>query len=496
MTRYRIVLCMLLIFFFSVSEVTAQFRGSNLAEYQLGNIPDEHPPNLNSIYNQLNLNYRYKKFSLYARGEFFASSFGENTDYARFSQYRASYKTKWLSVDAGHQYTSFGRGLLMRNYEIPSSVYESRGYRVRHGFYKDMYGITAKFKSKYVNVKLLRGKTLTVELPPTLNENERRNDLVEGAEADINLKGQTLALIYMRHHASGNLDNYASVYYNGNIQDLTIYGELARRIDSLGNISSFGTDDGFGAYLGINYSWQKVGISLEYKKYNNFSIGNGVNDPPTLVKEHSFRLLNRSTHVPLLFNETGYQAELYYSFENGTVVTINHARAENKLATNSFIFREYYADITAYINKKILTKTFIDYAIDPLTNEKNRYTAGATIDVEHAQLSSTVNGEIQFIKRVTNVTESITNAYFSYTLAKASQYSVGVVLEISNDPFLLNEGETEIYYPSINATWQLGKKNKLTAFYGKRRGGPACNSGVCYDVLDFEGFELRLNTRF
>jgi hypothetical protein len=38
--------------------------------------------------------------------------------------------------------------------------------------------------------------------------------------------------------------------------------------------------------------------------------------------------------------------------------------------------------------------------------------------------------------------------------------------------------------------------NTISMFAGKRRGGPACTSGICYEVLDFEGIEIRLKTIF
>jgi hypothetical protein len=479
-----------------LKKTQAQVRGSNLAEYQLGNIPGEEPSNQSSLYNQLNLSYRYKKLSLFTRAELYQPSFGEDIDYVRLSQYRMGYKTKIINLDVGHLYSSFGRGLLLRNYEIPSSIYEELGYRVRYGFYKDMHGISAKFKSKYVNVKLLHGEVLNVEIPPTFDENERRKDLVEGGEIDVNFKQQTLGFIFMRHHLAGNMNNYTSVYYNGNLRGVGIYGEIARRLDSLRNVTSFSNNDSFGGYMGVNYSWKRLGFSAEYKNYKNFDIGSAVNDPPTLVKEHSFKLLNRSTHTPLLFNESGYQLEVYYQFGNGNIITFNNALAENKLATNSFVFREYYLDLTAYLNPKILTKTFIDFATDPLKTETRRITGGGAVDMEHKMFSSTIDIELQYILRKSNVKEHVTNFLASYTLAKASKFSITALLEISNDPVLVEEGKTEIFYPSASFTYLFGPKNKLSMFYGRRRGGPACTSGVCYDVLDYEGLELRLNTRF
>lgn len=491
--KYIAFVCVL---FVGLSESDAQFRGSNLAEFQLGNIPGVEPKDQSSLYDQLNLSYRYKKLSLSTRVEYYSLSSNQESDYTKLSQYKVNYNSKWLTLDVGHFYSAFGRGLLMRNYEIPSSIYEDRSYRVRHGFYKDMHGLSAKFKSKYVNVKFLRGTVLTVDLPPTLDNKERRTDLVEGAEIDGNYKNQTLGLIVMRHHNGGNKSNYVSTYYNGNLNNFTIYGELAQRIDSSENAFNFSEDESFGGYVGLNYNKNSFGISLEYKSYNNFGIGNGVNDPPTLVKEHSSRFLNRSTHIPLLFNENGIQAEVFYMFPNGNMLTVNHATSQNKLATETYIFREYYVDLSAYIGEKILTRSFFDYSIDPLTNEPARYTAGVSADVEHSKLSSTFDIEAQYIQREISAAEEIQNILFAYTLSKSTKFSFSALFELSNDPFLLEDGKSSIIYPSVTASYWFGTKNKLTAFYGKRRGGPACTSGVCYDVLDFEGLELRLNTRF
>ncbi len=475
---------------------TAQLSGSNLAEYQFGNIPGVEPGDQSSLYEQLNLKYRYKGLSLYTRVEFYTPSFGVDLDYLRLSQYRASYSTKVLNLEVGHLYNSFGRGLLMRNYEIPSSIYEDRGYRVRYGFYKDMHGLSAKYKSKHVNVKVMRGQILTVDLPPTLPENERRPDLVEGAEVEGNYEGHQLGLIFMRHHNTGKKSNYGSLFYSKSISSFGFYGELAKRVDSLESISSFASEQAYGAYLGFNYGSLLWGGSFELKKYNNFAIGNGVNDPPTLIKEHSSRLLNRNTHVPLIANESGYQLEIFANLNNGGTLTFNNALSWNELATNSYLFREFYLEYFTYLGDKNDLKIFADYSIDPLNNEPSRITGGVIWDIKHAKLSSSINMEAQQIKRELSTLETIMNYLFSYTIAKARKFSLTAQIESSADPIVLEEGKTINIYPAGVVSYHFDKRNKLTVFAGKRRGGPACTSGVCYDVLDFEGIELRLNTRF
>ena len=42
--------------------------------------------------------------------------------------------------------------------------------------------------------------------------------------------------------------------------------------------------------------------------------------------------------------------------------------------------------------------------------------------------------------------------------------------------------------------YQYSNSHFISLFYGKRRGGTACTAGICYEVLPFEGFELRLSS--
>ena len=44
--------------------------------------------------------------------------------------------------------------------------------------------------------------------------------------------------------------------------------------------------------------------------------------------------------------------------------------------------------------------------------------------------------------------------------------------------------------------WHPTPQMDLQLFFGKRRGGTACDHGFCIEVLDFEGMELRLETRW
>ncbi len=473
-------------------------RGSNMAEFQLGNIPGVKPSNQTSLYDQLNLSWSLKEFSLKTRIEQFYPSFGEDMDYTRLSQYSLRYAGKNFHVTAGHFYNTLGRGLLLRTYEIPASIWETRGYRVRYGFYRDIHGVEAGYKSKNFAISAVRGRVLDVSLPPALiNETDRRPDLVEGAEINYSFAGQKAGLIYMRNTHSSVSTGYSSFYYEGTaFKNFSYYGEFATRTDSLSWFSTSPSGAGYGAYGNLSFTRDRLGVSLEIKDYTNFSLGAGINDPPSLVKEHSYRLLNRSTHVPEPADESGYQAEIFYRFAGNSFLTLNTSAAKNKLSPEKApVFREVFADYRFSLAKKFTTHVYADYATDPLVNEVNRYAGGFMTDIGFKNFSTSLETGVQAIERVTTRTVNFINAYFSLTFSSTSKYSASIVGEYTTDPIHYAEGKDHNLYPSVNLQYRPDTRNQIMVFYGKRRGGPACNSGVCYDVLDFEGLEIRLSTR-
>jgi hypothetical protein len=88
-----------------------------------------------------------------------------------------------------------------------------------------------------------------------------------------------------------------------------------------------------------------------------------------------------------------------------------------------------------------------------------------------------------------------------FIINKSPKYSAAFVWEFTNDPNVADNPGTEKiektqHYPGINFSYKPNRKNTIQLFAGKRRGGPACTSGICYEVLDFKGIELRWSYRF
>lgn len=477
----------------------AQFGGNNLFEYQYGNIPDTDPYNLNSLYNQTNLTYKYKKINVRLRLEQFYNSNVSNRNYISLSQYYFRYRNKKIRLEVGTIYETLGRGLVFRTYEIKNSILEDRIYRVRTGFYRDLQGASFTYKGKIGQVKLIGGRPLDNQYPP--GDSLRRTDFVTGTEAYLKIKKQKIGGILLRNTSSQENAVYGSLFVDGNItNNFTYYGEYAGILDYQNKIAAENKNEGHGLYLGLNYTFQKAGLSLEFKDYKNFFLGSGFTAPPTLVKEHTYKVLNRSTHVSDLISEKGIQTELFYLLEGGDIITFNYSQTVNNVVSRK-VFYEYFAEYSLSRFKSFKAKFFLDYSADDLYLEKNRIAGGAYLDQNIGKSTISLNTEVQNFDRVFAETINIWNTFTGLNWNYNSKMTLSFFWEFSTDPNVTDrKGTSEIeerrHFLAGQIFYRINEKNSLTLFAGQRRGGPACSSGICYEVLDFEGVELRINSRF
>lgn len=478
------------VFFMSLSiRLQAQFNGNNLAEYQYGQLPND-TSSISTLYDRLVANYNYKFLKASATIEQFNTPLA-GSNYVKLSQFSLQYKLKPFEFKIGNFYETIGRGLLLRSFEIPGAILEDLSYRSRHYFNRDLLGISAKYNYKNFNTKILYGSPLNYVFPPTQDIKDRRSDTIAAIYSEYSLKKQTIGVAAMKHMNSGNDNVYIMATVSGNISTgFSYYTEFAKNVSDF-SVDDFSTQSSYAFYSGLNYTKNSFGLSAEYKNYNNFLIGSGINEPPALIKEHSYKVLNRSTHVLQPTNETGYQIELFYSFLNLSTLTFNNSIAINKFG-NRTVFQEYFLEYDFSISEKLDAKLFADYAEDPFKLEENRVSAGLSTDWKiFGNSSIKTDYEIQTFERLG---ENYQNHVFVLGYAYKSKIICNIVTEYSDDSFIVTEG-SEIWV-GANLKYQVNNKHALQIFAGERRGGPACNAGVCYEVLDFNGVEIRLTSRF
>ncbi len=307
----------------------------------------------------------------------------------------------------------------------------------------------------------------------------------------------------MQNENETEISKYISTYLSGNIFNIfDYYGEFAVRTNEDDYSTDSETEDSYGAYFNLSYSITGFGASFELKDYKNMFIGSGISNPPTLVKKHIYKLLNRTTHVPYFYDEKGLQLEIFYVPAENHLITFNHSQSVNDLGGTDFASFEYFADWQFTTNNSNQFKIFIDYSSEELLNEDARYANGLYFTkVLEKNWSFSIETEFQQIERTYSETQSIQNIYTGLILNQSPKYSAALVWEFTNDPNVAdNPGTDKIektqLYPGINFSVKPNRKHTIQLFAGKRRGGPACTSGICYEVLDFKGVELRWSYRF
>ncbi len=88
-----------------------------------------------------------------------------------------------------------------------------------------------------------------------------------------------------------------------------------------------------------------------------------------------------------------------------------------------------------------------------------------------------------------------TNMLLSIAFNQGSKFTGSILTEYSTDNIIVEQGDSYKVWLGGNIKYKPNFKNTFLLFGGTRRGGPACTAGVCYEILDFEGVELRYTRR-
>ncbi len=478
---YACIIC-----FFATSFCNAQFSGTNVLEFQFGNLPNQNEDSFASIYDRAILQYRHKAFRASVTVEQYHSEFSDR-NFIDLSQGVLQYKKKAWDIKVGNIYETIGRGLLLRGFEIRGAVIEELGFRSRNYFHRDMLGASVQYRTKKWKVQAIRADVLNF-FPPTFDREDRRVDLVHAVTGEYKVyKKHKLGLNLMNHQIDGSdSDNFFGLSVKGPVtKKLDYYVEYAQQADDVGRHA---------IYVGLNGFISKLSYSLEFKKYENFVIGSGINEPPALVQQFTYRTLNRSTHVPNPSDEDGLQLELSYGFKSGDILAFNHAIATNEIGSRTFTFRQYFLEWSSQLSEKIPYRFFVDFSEDPFKGQDNRLTLGIYSDIS---LSSNfvLSPELEW-QRFDRETSEAQNFSFQFGLSYKSKFSITLLAESTTDLFLIRDDSNRRNFLGAYLSYKPNNKNTIRLFGGERQGGPACNSGVCYEILDFSGFECRWSTRF
>ncbi len=146
------------------------------------------------------------------------------------------------------------------------------------------------------------------------------------------------------------------------------------------------------------------------------------------------------------------------------------------------------------LNSKIDYKAFIDLSQDPFKGENDRISIGLYSDIG-------ITEKVKFLPEVEYQSfdrgaDGLYNFNLLLGLNVSSKYFYSVLGELTNDPFRIKDGQSKRLYLGNTFRYKHNYKHTFQLFFGERRGGPQCSAGVCYEILDFKGVEVRWIGKF
>ncbi len=461
---FATVLSLLLVLSLIKTDLFAQLQlqGNNFLEYSVDRETDnKYFEDWTDIY------MNYQNWRLGARYEMHLPPqlYSLDTTGQGISQRFMEYRKDNLVVTLGNFYSLFGRGLVLRSFENRMLRWDT-----------NIDGAKFEFHQRYIDFQLLGGRPR--------DRSGRRHAVLEGGT--VNLKPVLFlsfggSYVTTRLPAEGDVD-WGSVHAETNLNWGSFYFE--RAFKKFPNTYPPGK-----AYYGMgNVYYGPLTALVEYRDYDQFDLTEGLtyNNPPAVVREHLYTLMNRHQLVQNANDEKGYLAELSYTIGDKGVLTLSNSRTTNH--DGLLLYREYYGQLE----------------FDPTYNLNLVGGFGQQRDLAAEYLNFVGTGKLSF-KGYNAVKLIVEHQHAKVLLNDRQFYNQAITLSYDRSPLytlsLLAERTTDQL--SEKDIWLGGQVDvhflenfDLSVFGGKRREGKLCVGGVCIFRPEFEGVELRLINRF
>lgn len=426
----------------------------------------------------------------------------------------------------------YSRGLAL-------NLFENRGL----GYDTWADGAKAKYINDYFSINAIYG---TVEFKDSIEIARDEIHKLRGGNVELTpIKHLSLGLTYIYSRSTiksfdenKELDiNIPSFYFNFSFSDFTFaidyaYKETNNKTDDLNS-------NGAAYYNAISYNKDGLGIILDYKNYffderdpfekNDITRPTRMmpfQNPPIVMKEHSYTLLTRAIHEVDFNDETGLQLEILKSLSENTELNFNGSISSRhsfyKFDQNLFSFSkqerssdylpsfseeyspywELFGEVVHYFNESTYIKlalarrdkVFYDEFFGGLNNHIIKSTiAPAQVNHTFSNFYS-FEGQIEYEKVFDNFNEQQThynNYLFTFINTFESQLTFTLRYEVTNNKYDVSGRKN---WFTIEAGLRITQGNTVVASYGRERGGQVCSNGVCRYIQPFEGFRFSLIT--
>ena len=488
------------------------------------------------------LNYDIKGWHFAARYDLFNNSNLLNRADAYSGQGLGFWQIKKevgdLEITAGSFYDQFGSGAIFRSFEnrLIGIDYAIEGIRLKYKVSDDFVvkaftgkqkgGLDRRFETspqivKGINAekgfKLGNGSILNVgasAVNRTLDENAYSKLVTEIQGLGLS-KEEGFYPKYNTYLMNG--------YFNASVGNFGFNGEFNYKTAEpiKDNRGSLINGNGNLAILGVSYSKRKLGrskkgglgINVQYRRIDNFafnvdpyselSLLQGLlSYQPSLSRQASYRLIARYQAPAQFTGEQGVQAELIYSLNKKTNLTLNFSDITD--LNGEQLFREQFVQVEHKINKKWKGKLGLQmvnynqevYEVKPLgqADEVETFTPFGELTYKINRKNS-----LRFESQMLLTKQDLGSFYHGILEWNNSpKFSIAISDMINTNPVrIVNSSLADqvLHYPSIFVKYNI-KTTSFTAAYIKQVEGVVCTGGVCRLEPAFSGLRVTLSTQF
>ena len=443
------------------------------------------------------------------------------------------YKKDNYSVRIGNSSELYGRGLVL-------NLFENRGL----GYDTWVDGINAGYKNEYLKASIIAG---SIEFTDSINIYRTEQYKLRGGNIEYKFNKSikagasfisAQAGIPQFDNSTANIKSELPEFYVDISEGaFNIFLNWANKWSTAPDLKKSST--GIGLYSAISYASGNFGLTIDYKNYTFDPQDPFLRDdetrttkflpfqnPPIVMKEHSYVLLSRSLHEVNFNDEVGFQIDANYTVNEDLTFSFNYSRASrlnayefdsdrfdfNKIERdNNFLpstdkdlspFMEIFGEGEYYFNESSAIRFGAAY------REKTLFGDITGLDGSHIIKSTVIPIQFQhpfsnnfsavFQYEFENVDDNFNtgqeifyNQYISILSSIYSKYTFAIRYEFTDNKFEVSKRKdwflTEIGY-------RISGTNLVTASYGRERGGQICTNGICRYIQPFKGFRLTLQT--
>lgn len=528
-------------FLFSQGSVSGNFVTEGQYYVQDSSIGATDFPKDIAVQGYLNVRYMIDNFEFGIRYEAYRPPLlGIDSRYENsgFPYIYGTYRSSMLDVTAGNFYEQFGSGLILRTYEEKALGIDNSLNGVRLNFRPDdgieITGLMGTMRNFWTQSNgIVRGAKAKIYL-------DSYTDLF--GENGVSVEGGFVSKYEGDNENTYNLpQNVFSYYLKGSYiaNSFSLDAEYAYKINDPSAINNFSFNDGQGFILSAAYFVEGLGISVDFHRVDNMdsraersATGNvmNLNFVPPLTKQHTYRLTSLYPFATQLVGEMGVQANLTYTFaegtsiggEHGTTISLNYSRVQNidssktddyTYSSNFFSLgdRLFYQDLNFEITKKwsdifktnisfltqIYDKDVAENGWAPVVGQVNSNIAifdatykfsdkyALKMDLEHLWAS-----QDSTVKTPDFINGNWLMALFELTISPhyyisfSDEYNYGNAYD-----------DNQVHYYSGSFAYVTGG-SRYQVSYGRQRSGIICVGGVCRFVPASSGLYFTVSTTF